>query len=449
MKFGKALNHDIYKIPSEWRPFLIQYKHLKRCIHKIEHELNEIGMSREVVKTKFQDGFKLEYSFKDDNNHARACIIVDFGDHKRTPPKVQLSTIIHLTENSHSKCENDFISLCSYSSVDSQCNDIKVVDFDDFMDNLPSHDDESVIRMKEVLKNLKKTFCVEREFFDILLEEISQLNHLQQMNQEQFINELKKLRILLIDSTSPFKKDMYVWREIFKKYILAEIFVGNTEVDRKERGWEMAQKKLNKFIEELNISQLVKKLKEPSSKIILEEFLKLNHKLVTMKHFQQMNKTTMSKILKKHDKKSCLNARSNFQNLMENDTYLNEKIFRILCNDLTENLTSIIPQAEDYSCPVCMAIHWKPIRLCCGHVFCIQCLINAGHKGIKNCPVCRAENAIANVDSSNLDVSLMNFLKLYFPNETKQKQNENDRERAIQDMQMLTGRIYYQRNTGY
>ncbi|CAG8435015.1 7252_t:CDS:10 [Diversispora eburnea] len=391
MKFGKALNNEIYEIPSEWRPFLIQYKHLKKCIHKIEHELNEVGMSRKSVKTKFKDGFKLEYSFKDDNNHVHTCINVDFGDHKRNSPKVQLSTFIHLTESSHSKCENDPISLCS---DDSQCNNAKVVGFDDFMKNLPRHDDESVIRMEEVLKNLKKTLCVEREFFDILLEEISQLNHLQQINQEQFSNELKELRTLLIDATSPFKKDMYVWREIFDKYIFAEIFIGNTEVDRKERGWEVAQRKLNKFIEELNKSQLAKKLREPSSKIIFEEFLKLNHKLVTMKRFQQMNRTAMFKILKKHDKKSCLNASSNFQNLMKNDTYLNEKIFKSLCNDLTENLTSIIPQTKDYLCPVCMAIHWKPIRLCCGHVFCIQCLINAGHRKIKNCPICRAENAI-------------------------------------------------------
>ncbi|CAG8480785.1 2194_t:CDS:2, partial [Diversispora eburnea] len=361
-----TLNHDIYEIPSEWRPFLIQYKHLKKIIHKIEHDLSEIGMPQEIEKTKFKAvyGFKLEYSFKDDNNHVRICINVDFEggerDHKWTPPKVQLSTFIHPTESSLSKCENDPISLCSYISDDSQCYDAKVVDFDDFMEHLPSHNDESVIRIEEVLENLKKTLCVEREFFDNLLKEISQLNHLQQINQEQFSNEFKKLRTLLIDTTSPYKKDLYVWREIFKKYILAEIFIGNIEIDRKERGWELAQKKLNKFNEELNILKLSNKLKEPSSKTILEEFLK-----------------------------------------------------------------------------------WKPIRLCCGHVFCIQCLISAGRKGIKNCPICRAENAIFNADSSNLDVSLMNFLKLYFPSETKQKQNENDRERAIQDIQILTGRIYH------
>lgn len=69
MKFGETLNRDRYEIPSEWRPFLIQYELLKKSIYKIEHDLSEIGMSQEIVKATFSsNGCKLEYfSFKGRN----------------------------------------------------------------------------------------------------------------------------------------------------------------------------------------------------------------------------------------------------------------------------------------------------------------------------------------------------------------------------------------------
>jgi E3 ubiquitin-protein ligase BAH len=64
MKFGKCLGRTIEDVPSEWRPFTIQYKTLKKCIHKIVQELNDKGISLDIRKAMLNaaEGYKMEYS---------------------------------------------------------------------------------------------------------------------------------------------------------------------------------------------------------------------------------------------------------------------------------------------------------------------------------------------------------------------------------------------------
>ncbi|CAG8554282.1 1173_t:CDS:2, partial [Scutellospora calospora] len=126
-----------------------------------------------------------------------------------------------------------------------------------------------------------------------------------------------------------------------------------------------------------------------------------------------------------------------------NQLYI-EDLLKPLCFEM-EQLSKIIPQLDDYTCPICLNISWKPIRLHCGHVFCHRCLVKAGRKGTQNCPICRAKNAIYDADQGNLDVSLMNFLKLYFPQEAKKKQKANEREQANEDVELILGLRFNER----
>lgn len=56
-----------------------------------------------------------------------------------------------------------------------------------------------------------------------------------------------------------------------------------------------------------------------------------------------------------------------------------------------------------------------------------------------HCPVCRQHNSVLDADASNLDVSLMNFLKLYFPKEIKEKRKDSSREQAAEELEAITG----------
>ena len=70
MKFGKCLGQTIEDIPSDLRPFTIQYKKLKRCIHKIIQELDYKGISQDVRKAMLDtvEGNKMEYFFEGNKN---------------------------------------------------------------------------------------------------------------------------------------------------------------------------------------------------------------------------------------------------------------------------------------------------------------------------------------------------------------------------------------------
>ncbi|KAG1437314.1 hypothetical protein G6F56_013167 [Rhizopus delemar] len=59
-----------------------------------------------------------------------------------------------------------------------------------------------------------------------------------------------------------------------------------------------------------------------------------------------------------------------------------------------------------------------------------------------SCPLCRHPTAVSEATANNLDESLQNFLKLYFPREIKDKKRDNEREQAIEDVQAMTGKRY-------
>jgi E3 ubiquitin-protein ligase BAH len=93
-------------------------------------------------------------------------------------------------------------------------------------------------------------------------------------------------------------------------------------------------------------------------------------------------------------------------------------------------------------CPICMNIAWRPIRLVCGHVFCVRCLIKQQKKHMPNCPVCRHKDAVRLAGADQLDVQIENTIATYFPKEIKEKRKENELEQAIEDVQAMTGRVY-------
>lgn len=67
---------------------------------------------------------------------------------------------------------------------------------------------------------------------------------------------------------------------------------------------------------------------------------------------------------------------------------------RILVQAVGETLLPIIPHVDDYACLICTSIAFKPIRLFCGHLFCVRCLVKMQKRGQGDCPMCRAPTVI-------------------------------------------------------
>ncbi|KAG0006051.1 hypothetical protein BGZ80_010760 [Entomortierella chlamydospora] len=278
------------------------------------------------------------------------------------------------------------------------------------------------------------------EFFDQLGDEISQLSKLQEANKHGFESKVEDLSKVLTVVSSPHNKDMYTWREILSIYLDAQVFVGDQETDRSTRSSEKAQKQLQWFMTEMERSKLTQKFKQSKSKVAFKTFFQLNTELIQMKQFKEMNLMAMTKILKKHDKRTNLSASSGFPKHLQNQPFYSDNISKSLTYTIGNQLISVIPQPDDYACPICMSVAWKPIRLRCKHVFCVRCLIKAQRKNMLHCPVCRDSDSVRDANAGNLDVALMNFLKLYFPKEINEKRKESSREQAIEEMEALTGR---------
>jgi hypothetical protein len=67
----------------------------------------------------------------------------------------------------------------------------------------------------------------------------------------------------------------------------------------------------------------------------------------------------------------------------------------MLVQAMGEVLLPIIPHIDDYACVICTSIAFKPIRLHCGHLFCVRCLVKMQKRGKGNCPMCRAPTVLS------------------------------------------------------
>lgn len=76
------------------------------------------------------------------------------------------------------------------------------------------------------------------------------------------------------------------------------------------------------------------------------------------------------------------------------------------------------------------------VRLACSHVFCVRCLVKLQRQRKRFCPICRSD-AVLQADSNNLDTGMLNFLKHYFPKETRIKQHENEKEVTLEQFKAL------------
>lgn len=116
---------------------------------------------------------------------------------------------------------------------------------------------------------------------------------------------------------------------------------------------------------------------------------------------------------------------------------------------VTEVLLPVVPHIDDYSCLICTGLAYKPVRLGCGHLFCVRCLVTMQKRGQGHCPLCRADTVlVANrclsiflfssrfsliSPTANVDFGLLNFLQDWFPMEAteKMKSNEIESEREM------------------
>lgn len=88
------------------------------------------------------------------------------------------------------------------------------------------------------------------------------------------------------------------------------------------------------------------------------------------------------------DKRTALGIKATVPKQIQYPEF-SENLAKAVCAEVNTQILSHVPQLDDYSCPMCMEIKWRPVKLKCGHSFCIRCLIVMQTNKQANCPLCR------------------------------------------------------------
>ncbi|KAJ7471276.1 SPX domain-containing protein [Mycena galericulata] len=463
MHFSKTYEQLLLELPPELRENAIQYRQLKKLINQIVSELSTLGLGPAVLQDLLKTG------------------TAGNGKGKETA----LTGVAYELNNDSGHIEPRLRLWVEPPNAPSPPSRVEEVDDDDDTDDASQSDDASHVALlwafqrqmeppdsdsSSVASGSKVEIVIplvsDSAFFQLLATTLQALRDNLLTINAQFVRTLGELTTLVSQSARPAsatspgfkahsplsadaagvrvdassrKSDLSSWREIFQLYIEAEVFESVGERNRGERSIEESQTRLKQFAERVTARGLGdgRKLKLQQSRNALESFLELNLFILNVKKFELANAEATRKILKKHSKRTALPATdshntSSLSLLPASDTSLP----RILVQELGTTLLPIIPSLDDYACLICTSLAFKPIRLSCGHLFCVRCLVKMQKRGSADCPMCRAPCVLL-ADRSNVDWALLNFMRDWFPEEASLKLRQNEREAANEQLEEL------------
>ncbi|KAG6376690.1 hypothetical protein JVT61DRAFT_1705 [Boletus reticuloceps] len=481
MHFSKTYAQLLLTLPPEFRNNAFEYRKLKQLINQIVLELDSLGLAPSFLRSLHDHG--PEDGLAHVEEHHDGTLTVDSESVSGTSHR---QTIVYeIVWNTSVLQPRLRLSSSSPSDVLTHRNPIPPTIQPVCHVNLPiperslSHITQALLHTPIILgdeidqpDDLIIPLPSDMAFFQLLTSTLSSLSGYLYMLEQGFNPVLTTLAASISStarpasfsaprSFSPYslaadhsmslcpgpggKSDLCTWREIFRLYVEAEVFESVSESTRGERSIEEVEKHFELF--KGHVQEKKEYLVFPRSREAFDVFLKLNLFILNVKKFQLANSEATRKILKKHAKRTTLPIPSC---LLERDastptasscqpaliTRPSKSLPRLLVQAIGEVLLPIIPHIDDYSCLICASIAFKPIRLCCGHFFCVRCLVKMQRRRMADCPMCRAQTVLQ-ANPSNVDYGLLNLMADWFPIESREKQHTNEREVIQEQLEAL------------
>ncbi|KAF4121580.1 SPX domain [Geosmithia morbida] len=441
MKFARDFKETLASqgFPSHWVENAIPYGQLKKCLKKVQRELQDLGLDPDTLKAlsdpKNTSPVALKYRLQtsSDSNLVRPTLTVDV--HFRDGIAVDAS----LTQSTRRFLEKiaSELPVSRQSSAPTSPTEEKNESLDATMvDGSAQFNVEEANALKRPgCETIEVPLVFDNQFFEMLQSDVNNIEALQASEEANMTDEIVHIRdqVSVLAKPRKFSKtDLARWRNIFELYLDAEVFFSTHERNCGVRSSSAALEKLSWFQNEVKKRNLAQSFKLPQSHAAFDRFLRLNLSLLKNLQFQELNQTAVMKILKKFDKRTALGISKSFRTAVQPHKLLAGSMAKGVCSQLSQELVSIVPQINDYLCPVCFAIAYQPVRLDCEHLFCISCVINLQRHKDNHCPLCRA-SVVANASSGNIDTGVAAFMRKYFAKEVKEKERANDIERGIED----------------
>ncbi|RDW73858.1 hypothetical protein BP5796_07300 [Coleophoma crateriformis] len=470
MKFAHEFKEALARegFPPHWLESAVPYGQLKKCIKKVESELRSIGLDSctlaQLMPNEGQlsaptplsaetahsqppsngaSSIAFQYDFDGTKSVFRPKLVLFIRSEDGLAVDAELSSATRQFLEALVSKQNEKASLpgvdkvSNYGSKSPEEGGNKPIDKTRTETN-PSPTTPTTIQRVEV------PLTFDAEFFGLLQNDVTSFDSLQVKEHKVMTDAILDLSTKISCLTKPSKfgkSDLYRWRELFDIYVQAGIFFSTQELDHGRRTSTIALKQLQWFQNEVIRAGIVDSFKIPESRQALKCFVAINVALLRNLKFQEINQLAITKILKSRscttllpihranqtfaefDKRTRLGATKTFPKLIQSDSIMSESMAKAVCFQVSQDILKLVPQVDDYLCPICFSIAWRPIRLRCKHIFCIRCTIRMQTDKKLYCPLCR-DKVIMEADQDNIDEDLASFLKKYFPKETRQKQIE-------------------------
>ena len=408
MKFAREFQDSLNKgeYPQPWLDTAISYRKLKKCIKKVQVELQSLGLDRHALEhllEQTQAGSNDSMPGQDDGSgtHKTSLKTLDFmptvtialDPRDGSPLDAWLGSetrrhLQRLVARRKSQVQPDSGVSPAEPRNGNQALSAETVQSSERAQELNGSTDNG-----EQVETVDIPLTGENEFFLILKRELAQLDRLQEAEQQRLKSEIvelgHELAGLKLSKSKKSKAVLEAWREIFRLYIESEIFFSSHEQDAGVRDSTHAQNQLQTFNKTLT-SEMGREVKlDPTAKAALDRFLDINLELLKFIKFQEVNLKATAKILKKFNKQTALHSQLIDVKALNTGPLVTRNLAKDTCYTISQELLHIFPQLDDYLCPICFSITYKPIRLRCNHVFCIRCLIVMQREDQTDCPLCR------------------------------------------------------------
>ncbi|EKD15119.1 ring-14 protein [Drepanopeziza brunnea f. sp. 'multigermtubi' MB_m1] len=463
-KFADAMANEGW--PQTWVNSAIPYKGLKKVLKQIQAELEALGLDAATLtqlrqpnldeEGRHRSGVAFQYNFKDQETLVpKLTFFVDFTDGEAVNALLTPATRNYLRVAAQERLGNSLDGQAETPPPSTPSSEEQVY----FIKEL--HYSSSSVAA-EVLENTQRVeipLNFDSKFFELLQNDIVSLDKLQAKEQTILLDDIQALSRSLTRVAMPTRfplfqhSDLYRWRELFELYLRANIFFSTNETDSGVRDYAKAKEQLQWFQTELGKRGIEAKFKLGESRLSLARFVKINMNLLLNLNFQEYNQNAIRKILKskppgrwvfsgdessddcpEFDKKTSLGAAKMFPNLFLAHTIMSGTIATAVCQQVTQDLIGIVPQVDDYTCPVCSDIHYRAVRLDCRHILCIRCTIVLQRVEYSRalCPICRSDTLLsATID--NLDLKMECYLERFFKKEVRSKQIQNQTARGREE----------------
>lgn len=464
MKFGQEYAAALAKenFPQHWLDSAIEYKQLKKCIKKVERELADIGLDAPTVERLAHwlgspadaDGDEdKDKEFVSVAKPGLDTITEEFAPQLRvlvdskTGRPLDATLAPETRTNLEKFARSEMLIAGRHAELGHARHHVGSTEAQGGDSEHAS--DESDKEAPTETKWIQIPLVSAKNFFDMLEPKLKELEALNDAEEKKLEMDILDLGDMVEDVTEPVRegfeakrkisyRDLYFWREMFRLYMEKPIFYSETERNRGALSFNEAKANLEAYDQQLRATGLLAKMRTPLAQRAAQRFLDLNVDILKIMHFQEMNARAMRKILKKFDKRTHLEGQQFMTDVRRHRPALLQtgsnsgsafanSIARDLQAELATKVLAIVPQLEDWTCPVCLGMAWRPVSLgCCRSVFCIRCIIQLQDQKMMRCPCCNTETVMA-ADGRNLDFDTMDFLEKYFPLEVKKRQKENER----------------------